>query len=135
MKININTSTKIEEVQNTFNTRFPFLKIEFFKDVNKPLNADNMLKDHQIEIRKLASLSNSDGLEIHGSTTVVQLENAFNTQFGVLAQVFHKRGQSWILTTTSDASTLDALNLKSNENTKPLPKEEITDSTDRMDLE
>ena len=135
MKITISNHTTLEEVQDAFNKRFPFLKVAFFADLNKPLNAENMVKNHQMEIGKLAPIAALEGIEIHGTTTVKQLENAFNTQFGIAAQVFHKRGHSWILTTTSDDATLDALNSKAGEDTKPLPKEEITDSADRMDLE
>ena len=135
MKITISNHITIEQVQDAFNKRFPFLKIEFFADLNKPLNAENMVKNHQMEIGKLSPIAALAEIEIHGTTTVKQLESAFNTQFGIAAQVFHKRGNSWILTTTSDDATLDALNLKSAEDTKPLPKEEITDSADRMDLE
>lgn len=135
MKITISNHTTLEEVQDAFNNRFPFLKVAFFADSNKPLNAENMVKNNQMEMGKLAPIAALEGIEIHGTTTVKQLENAFNTQFGIAAQVFHKRGHSWILTTTSDDATLDALNSKSAEDTKPLPKEEITDSADRMDLE
>lgn len=135
MKITVNNHTTIEEIQQSFNNRFPFLKVEFFMDSNKPLNAGNMVKNHQMEMGKLASIAALGGFEIHGTNTIKQLEEAFINLFGVAAQVFHKRGHSWILTTTSDDATLDALNSKSAEDTKPLPKDEITDSADRMDLE
>jgi hypothetical protein len=135
MKIIFNTTTYLQQVQETFNNRFPFLKIEFFADLNKPLNAENMVKNHQMEIGKLAPLNATEGIEIHGANTIKQLEEGFVNKFRIAAQVFHKRGQSWILTTTSDDETLDSLNSKAEEDNKPLPKEEVIDSADRMDLE
>ncbi len=135
MKIIFNPNTTIQQVQETFNNRFPFLKIEFFADLNKPLNAENMVKNHQMEIGNLTSLNSKEGIEIHGINTIKQFEDLFLNQYEIVAQVFHKRSQTWIKTTTSDDETLDSLNNKSEEDNKPLPKEEVTDSADRMDLE
>ncbi len=135
MKIIFNPNTTIQQVQETFNNRFPFLKIEFFVDLNKPLNAENMVKNHQMEIGNLTSLNSKEGIEIHGINTIKQFEDLFLNQYEIVAQVFHKRSQTWIKTTTSDDETLDSLNNKSEEDSKPLPKEEVTDSADRMDLE
>jgi hypothetical protein len=137
MHITIKSSTTIQEIQDAFAKRFPWLKIEFFVNSqnNQVLTADEMIKNHAQAIGELAKLNSDDGIELHGTTTVNQLELAFKDSFGLVAQVFHKRGHAWIITTTSDTLTLDTLNARAAEDSKPLPKEEVPDAADHMDVE
>ena len=137
MHITIKSSTTIQEIQDAFAKRFPWLKIEFFVNShnNRALTAAEMIKNHAQAIGELVKLSSDDGIELHGTTTVSEVEVAFKDSFGLVAQVFHKRGHAWIITTTSDSLTLDALNARALEDAKPLPKEEIADSADHMDVE
>lgn len=137
MHITIKSSTTIQEIQDAFAKHFPWLKIEFFMNSlnNHTLTADEMIKNHSKAIGELAKLSSDDGMELSGTTTVNQLELNFKDSFGLVAQVFHKRGHAWIITTTSDTLTLDALNARAAEDAKPLPKEEVADAADHMDVE
>lgn len=137
MHIIIKSATTIQEIQDAFAKRFPWLKIEFFinNHNSKVLTADEMIKNPTQAIGELAKQSINDDIELHGITTVNELEQAFKRRFGLTAQVFHKRGHAWIITTTSDSLTLDALNARALADAKPLPIEEIADAVDHMDLE
>lgn len=137
MIIKISTHTTIKQIQDTFAKRFPFLKIEFFIDANEDgiFTANEMIKDHDKTISEISKIALSNEVEIHGNQTISELELLFKTNFGLIAQVFHKRNHTWIVTTTSDKLTLETLNTKAEEVSKPLNEETMVDPSDRMELE
>jgi hypothetical protein len=137
MIITLNTQTSIKQIQDTFAVRFPFLKIEFFIDANADgiFTANEMIKDHDKTISEISKIALSNEVEIHGNHTISELEQLFKTNFGLIAQVFHKRNHTWIVTTTSDKLTLETLNTKAEEVSKPLNEETMVDPSDRMELE
>lgn len=137
MIIKISTHTTIKQIQDAFAARFPFLKIEFFIDANADgiFTANEMIKDHDKTISEISKIALSNEVEIHGNHTINELEQLFKTNFGLIAQVFHKRNHTWIVTTTSDKLTLETLNTKAEEVSKPLDEETMVDPSDRMELE
>lgn len=137
MIIKISTHTTIKQIQDAFAARFPFLKIEFFIDANADgiFTANEMIKDHDKTISEISKIALSNEVEIHGNHTISELEQLFKTNFGLIAQVFHKRNHTWIVTTTSDKLTLETLNTKAEEVSKPLNEETMVDPSDRMELE
>lgn len=137
MIIVLNTQANIKQIQESFANRFPFLKIEFFIDANADgiFTANEMIKDHDKTIGEISKITLSNEVEIHGNHTISELEQLFKTNFGLIAQVFHKRNHTWIVTTTSDKLTLETLNTKAEEVSKPLNEETMVDPFDRMELE
>jgi hypothetical protein len=137
MIIVLNTQTSIKQIQESFANRFPFLKIEFFIDANHDgINtANEMIKDHNLTLGSLAAQNINTNLEIHGMQTINELEHLFKNNFGVIAQVFYKRNNNWLLTSTSDKLTLNELNKKAEEHAKPITGESMVDAADRMELE
>ena len=138
MIIELNTQTSIKQIQESFTNRFPFLKIEFFIDANHDgINtANEMIKDHNLTLGGLATQNISTNLEIHGTQTITEMEQLFKNNFGVIAQVFYKRNNNWLVTSsTSDKLTLNELNQKAEEKAKPVSEEGMVDAADRMELE
>jgi hypothetical protein len=137
MIITINTQTTIKQILENFANRFPFLKIEFFIDANKDgINtANEMIKDHNLTLGSLANQNINTKLEIHGTFTIDELEHLFKNNFGVIAQVFYKRNNNWLVTSTSDKLTLNELNQKAEDHVKPVNEEGMVDAADRMELE
>lgn len=138
MIIALNTQTSIKQVQESFANRFPFLKIEFFIDANHDgINtANEMIKDHDLTLGSLAAQNINTNLEIHGTHTITELEHLFKNNFGVIAQVFYKRNNNWLVTSsTSDKLTLNELNQKAEDHVKPVNEEGMVDAADRMELE
>lgn len=137
MIIELNTQTSIKQIQESFTNRFPFLKIEFFIDANHDgINtANEMIKDHNLTLGSLAAQNINTNLEIHGTQTITELEQLFKNNFGVIAQVFYKRNNNWLVTSTSDKLTLNELNQKAEDHAKPLNEEGMVDAADRMELE
>ena len=137
MIIKINAQTSIKQIQDAFTRRFPFLKLEFFIDANADgiFTANEMIKDHDKSIGELSKTTLTIAIEVHGSTTITELEQSFKTNFGLIVQVFHNRNHTWIVSTTSDQLTLEILNARAEEVSKPLNNETIVDPSDRMELE
>jgi hypothetical protein len=137
MIIKISAQTSIKQIQSAFTTRFPFLKLEFFIDSNSDqiFTANEMIKDHDKTIGELSKTVLNNAFEVHGSHTITELEQSFKTNFGLIVQVFHNRNHTWIMSTTSDQLTLEILNKRAEEFSKPLNKETMVDPSDRMELE
>ena len=137
MIITLNTQTSIKQLQESFANRFPFLKIEFFIDANHDgINtANEMIKDHNLTLGSLSAQNINTNLEIHGTHTITELEQLFKNNFGVIAQVFYKRNNNWLVTSTSDKLTLNELNQKAEDHAKPVNEEGMVDAADRMELE
>ena len=108
-KTKISESIKVSELKRTFNSKFPFLKIEFFKKNHKNLNGsakkDLILDDFPI-IFSVDDLS----ILINEEVTVSELEKQFNDKFNLSLQVFRKSGKSWLETTFTDGWTLKKQN-------------------------
>ncbi len=137
MMITLNTQTSIKQIQESFANRFPFLKIEFFIDANNDSinTANEMIKDPNLTLGSLAKQNINTNIEIHGTHTINELEQLFKNSFGVIAQVFYKRNNNWLVTSTSDKLTLNELNQKAEDNAKPINEEGMVDAADRMELE
>ncbi len=108
MKIVINDTLSIRDIQEKFSERYPFLKIEFFrKEHSKHTGSKKELMiPSDMLLQDCRSVHNKGNLEIHPSTTVMKLEQEFQESYGLSAQVFRKSGDVWIETTVTDDWTL-----------------------------
>lgn len=107
--VNIENTIKISEIKKTFNDKFPFLKIEFFKHKHKTLQGspkkDIITNDFSI------SISTNDYLNLFNENVLVSdLEKQFADKFKLSAQIFRKSGKSWLETTFTDSWTLKKQN-------------------------
>ncbi|TND09326.1 MAG: hypothetical protein FD123_1413 [Bacteroidetes bacterium] len=112
MNIKIAGHTRLEEIQQAFASRFPFLKLEFFYDTNKDgkYTANERIIQTQVPVSSVRD-SGHDGLfHIDGLMKVADVEKSFTDVFGVYVQVFRKSGNVWLLTTTTDNYSLAELN-------------------------
>ena len=94
----------IREVQYDFSSQYPFLKLEFYKIMPRK----SFIREHLPDSVSLkgAGLKEPGFIDISDYTTVEELENAFNKQFGLLAQVSRKSGGVWLETTMTDKWSL-----------------------------
>ncbi len=110
--IDIHAQQTISGAQKQFNTAFPFLKIEFFSEA--PLsgkgNARNKMITGDAKLESIQFKSNSGKIILHKGTTVTQLEECFENEFGLYVQVFRKSGRIWLETSATDNWTLEQQN-------------------------
>jgi hypothetical protein len=137
MKLTISKDTTLQEIKKAFHEHYNGLKIDFFIDVNKDnkYTSDEKVMDYTMKLYELSSSKNAGEVIIANNTTVAEVEERFKTYFGVVAQIFRKRGNSWLMTTETDRHTLEQLNDMAQETSEPEKEDKPTGSQDRMELE
>ena len=109
MQLSINGERMISEVQQDFNSAYPFLKLEFFVNgmqkerrysANQKIAHNRRLRDCWVKKKEIGTV------EVEETMTVLELENAFMEEFGLSVQVFRKSGNIWLETTMTDHWTL-----------------------------
>jgi hypothetical protein len=110
--VDINRMQTISGAQQQFNSAFPFLKIEFFREppVSGRGNAKNKMIVTDMKLENIQSKSKTGKIVLHNDTTVGQLEEFFQKEFGLYVQVFRKSGRIWLETTATDNWTLSRQN-------------------------
>jgi|694.fasta_scaffold03370_15 hypothetical protein len=112
MKIEINSSDTLENLQQIFNAAFPFLKIEFFTqphEKGKPTAAKHLVSPKEA-IGEFSKTGASGSVNVQENMTVFELEKIFEEKFGLHVQVFRKSGRIWLETTATDGWTLVSQN-------------------------
>ncbi len=112
MKIKIDTSTKISEVQEKFSKMYPYLKIDFYKnphDESKLSEVSDLIAS-DVTFDSIRGVKESIEIDIDPEKTVAQVEQEFFDKCGVAMQVSRKSGDIWIQTSRTDYRTLRAQN-------------------------
>ena len=140
MKLQINKSTTIAEVQTEFSKLFPFLKIEFFtrsRETDGSLWSKHMVFNRTKTMDEIGQIKADDNtIEISPSMTVNTFEQNLQKDFGLSVQVFRKSGNVWLQTTATDEWTLAAQNQKAMEMEKRTASDKnIIDAGVRQELE
>ena len=109
----ISDSKTLKEIQEEFTSKFPGLKIEFYKDAHQPGETSssetiNLTKT----IGEVRLVTTSGELSIDGHQKVSTLEENFKTNYGLNVQVFRMSGNLWLQTATTDDWTLSKQNRK-----------------------
>jgi hypothetical protein len=107
--MNIDRNTKLMDIQNAFNTQFPNLRIEFYKQPHKRGEAslEREKLDNELTLQEIGKVPSSGKLEIDGNMKINALESILQNEFGLYAQVFRRSTNLWLQTTTTDEWTLD----------------------------
>jgi len=122
MNIQIRKSKVIGEVQKDFTNAYPFLKLEFYRNMTGRTGSavrQNLIKS---DLLNAAGNQKEGELEITDSMTVGQLEQAFYDKFGMMVQVSRKSGSIWLETTMTDNWTLKQQNEHGRELSAPVVK-------------
>lgn len=110
----IKDNKTIQAIQEEFNNKFPFLKIEFYTqehaDQEGSPGSDKL--EETLTIGQARTKINEGDLSIHANQKVSTLEQNFHDIYGLNVQVFRKSGNIWLQTTTTDNWTLHKQNEK-----------------------
>ena len=104
MKLHIHHNDKLENLQRSFNTEFPFLKLEFFTrphDKGKPTEKQFLVNSKRTIDSCNPKLKEAT-ITIPTAMTVQELEKLFQEDLGLYVQVFRKSGKVWLETTATD---------------------------------
>jgi PAS domain-containing protein len=110
LKITENTSAK--ELQEEFEKRFPYLKIELYSVAHKAGEGSSIKNQlpNNITLGEATGSSLKGIIEVNSLTKVSELEQQFQNIFGISAQVFRNNNSTWIQTTATDSWTLGEQN-------------------------
>ncbi|MBO9657235.1 MAG: hypothetical protein J7527_00255 [Chitinophagaceae bacterium] len=127
--LHISPSKYVYELQQEFNTVFPYLQLEFYKrHINEAAAA---AKQPVLKTALFRELGVKAGgiIEAGDDVTVAALERSLLEKFGLRAQVIRQSGTVWLETTMTDEWTLFRQNEHGRElsNTIHIPKDPATD--------
>jgi hypothetical protein len=108
MKLDIRPDMQISEVQRKFNSQFPYLKLEFYKN-RRDMSAGRLMNRSK-QIGEAEEVITDSYLEIEPGMTVKELESNLAKIFTLSVQVFRKSGNTWLQTTMTDNWTLQRQN-------------------------
>ena len=122
MVLQILKTRSVGDVQQDFSREYPYLRIDFFKNVDGKLGS--LIKQRLSRTAKLSSSGRlKEGeLEIYDEMTVGHLEKTFRERFGINMQVSRKSGPVWLETTVTDKWTLKQQNEHGRELSVPVKK-------------
>lgn len=108
MKLVIDDTRTIAQVQEDFNKAFPLLKLEFFKKAHGVQGESDKseLLPSCSTLRSWRGNHQTGEMHITASMTVAEVEQEFSKAFGLNAQIFRLSGNKWLQTTVTDSWTL-----------------------------
>ncbi len=112
MRIQIDKSEPLKNIQAQFSQVFPFLKIEFFKTPHKARKiapSTDIIKPDEPAAR-YSTVPGTVDINIDQEMTVETLEDEFYKKAGLSVQVYRKSGNVWIQTSLTDDWTLQQQN-------------------------
>jgi hypothetical protein len=118
MEIRLHYDSLLADISREFNSKFPYLKLEFFEAPASPggtYTAKDLLPARKITLGEIASFQHPGYLKISPRQSVETLEQFFKKYFGLHVQVFRCAGTCWIQTTNTDSWTLEEQNRKGEE--------------------
>ena len=108
MLLEISKDKTILDIQQDFNLRFPFLKLEFYKPGDLAT-----ARKHLPGYTLLSAAGFKNGntiMELDNGMTVAELERKFRNEYGLDVQVSRKSGVLWLETTMTDNWSLEKQN-------------------------
>jgi len=108
MKLYVNQSSTLGEIQKDFRDMYPYLKLEFYKRIQTG-NQEASSKD-RLQANYLPGKINTGrvyaAIDISPQRSAGELESEILDILGVSAQVFRRSGNIWIQTTDTDKWSL-----------------------------
>lgn len=114
----ISDDKTVREIQKEFQSLFPYLKLEFYKEKHDESEGspDAEIIDSTERIGDISNKHAEGDLLVDTSLTVAQLESAFADNYGLFVQVFRKSTHDiWLQTISTDDWTLEEQNQRAEE--------------------
>ena len=104
----------LREVQQEFNEKFPFLRLNFYtaphgEGTGSP---DDLKIDPELTVAEARTVHTEGELSISANQKISTLEKRFAEQFGLYVQVFRQSGNLWLQSNKTDHWTLAEANRK-----------------------
>jgi len=96
----------IGAIQKHFTEQYPFLKIDFFKELE--LNGIRVVK--KLEPHYMLYRIKTSQIDVSAGRTVAETKKDFREATGLVARVYRKSGEVWIETSLTDDWSLERQN-------------------------
>lgn len=108
MELVLSYQETVKDIKKQFNSLFPFLKLEFFTEPHVVGQGSpyRRMVPQSTQLGEIEGVLREGTLTVQPNSTVKDLEQAFQHQFGLPVQVFRKQNEVWIETTSTDHLTL-----------------------------
>lgn len=109
MTIHLHPEMTLLELNNAFQTEFPYLKLECFTQPHHAFEgspAQYLVKDHAVQLSVLNPAMKAGDVLCSPGSIVRELEDIFAGQFGLFVQVFRKSHEVWLATSATDNLSL-----------------------------
>lgn len=104
-------ANKLSQIQKDFNSIFPYLKLEFFRQRNSaPTGNSKYILVNDDYALKPTKEGNDEEIQVTENMKVAILEALFLEKFGISAQVLRKSGSTWLGVSMTDDWTLKRQN-------------------------
>lgn len=108
MKLYVNQSSTLGEIQKDFRDMYPYLKLEFYKRIQ--IGSRESSSKDRLQANYLPGKINTGrvyaAIDISPQISAGELESEILDILGVSAQVFRRSGNIWIQTTDTDKWSL-----------------------------
>jgi hypothetical protein len=112
MEIVLTYQETVKDIKKQFNCVFPFLKLEFFSEphmAGKGSPFQKMIPPSTL-LGEICGILREGEIDISPEQTVKEVEQTFQSRFGLPVQVFRKQKDVWLETTSTDYLTLGEQN-------------------------
>lgn len=109
MQIILNYHRKVKEVKETFNSRFPYLKIEFLQAATNTSKFYKPAAPHTL-LGEVTGAMREGIITIHPENTITEVEQSFLLQFGLPVQILRSTEDTWMEPDDKDILSLQQLN-------------------------
>jgi hypothetical protein len=112
MIINITHKTNIREIQRKIRIAYPFLKIEFSKQLPEAVNKlpKASCYDHVVKVLDIAKKAEPGWIVLHSWSKSGYLKQVFKNRFGLYIHIFRREDDRWIEITGTDVFTIEEQN-------------------------
>ncbi len=109
-KIEITSTSRWSDIQSTFSSHYPFLKIEL-TETEKGIKKKRIFKvDAEICINNITKLKEPCIIDLDSTRSISQLVQDFATMLGIRVDVLRKSGKVWNLISLTGLWTLESQN-------------------------
>jgi hypothetical protein len=112
MNIEIHDTNSLSSVQQSFNSVFPYLKIEFFTNL-KSVSGRFQRKVIEKYIQTFGEHKKTDSFDpivISPEMTIADLDQQLQTAFGMSVKLYRYSGRLWLETSVTDSWSLEQQN-------------------------
>ena len=109
-EISINNETFLKDIQASFNTYYPYLKIEFWEPKKSFIKSGSANNHNSKQVKDVSYLSEPVAIDVSDNHTIEQVVKDFKKNSGTNIDVYRKSGNVWNVITLTDSWTLESQN-------------------------